>query len=418
MDSQSKILMISSDCHAGALPGTYLEYMPASYREAGRKWWISFAREMMARTGTFFDQEAVDDYQAKGGSRGLMDQKSEAERALGDDELMAMLSDETSPFAPRRGEFDAGQRVLDLDADGVAAEVVFPQMVSFGAGLMQYRNRVAPDQNLEGIRAYNRWLADFCKTNPGRHAGVALINVDDIDVTVKEIREAREMGLWGGILLPTHTGEHPFYHHPRYEPLWAVCEELGMPLHSHSGWSPDYGDVDCATAMYITEVDMWPRRSFPALVWSGVFDRYPRLKLVFTEAGCGWILEALRLIEFKASNPIFKYFTRDLKLSPREYFERNCYIGASFMHPSEGELRHRIGIDRLMYGTDYPHLEGTWPNTGAKLQETFHDYPEDEIRGILGTHALAVYDFELETLQPVVDRIGRSLDDIRGDGAP
>jgi predicted TIM-barrel fold metal-dependent hydrolase len=412
----SKILMISSDCHAGALPGTYVEYLPKQYQEAGRRWWVNFVREMMNRAGTFFDQEALDDYTEKGGRRGLMDPEHKKRGSkLSDDDLMALLADETSPFAPRRGEFDASQRVQDLDGDGVAGEVVFGVMVTFGGGLMQYRDKISPDENLEGIRAYNRWLADFCKTNPGRHAGVALINVDDIGVSVKEIREAKEMGLWGGILLPTSTGEHPFYHDARYEPLWAVCEELDMPIHSHSGWSPDYGDGPAATPMYITEVDMWPRRAFPALMWAGVFDRYPNLKLVFTEAGCGWIVEALRLIEFKAANPIFKYFTTDLKLTPREYFARNCHIGASFMPVVEGELRHKVGVDRLMYGTDYPHLEGTWPNTLPKLQETFSEYPEQEIRDILGENAMKVYAFDRDLMNDINDRVGLELSQIRGE---
>ena len=65
-------------------------------------------------------------------------------------------------------------------------------------------------------------------------------------------------GLWGGVLLPSSTGSHPFYHHPRYEPIWAVCEELDMPLQTHSGWAPDYGDVECATAMFISEVEIRP----------------------------------------------------------------------------------------------------------------------------------------------------------------
>ncbi len=407
--------MISSDCHAGALPGTYVDYLPKQYHEAARGWWVSFAREMMARAGTFFDQEAVDAYNEEGGSRGLMGKQSVDSQALGDADLMAMLSDETSPFAPRRGEFDAAQRIADLDADGVAAEVVFPQMVTFGGGLMQYRDEILPEHNLEGIRAYNRWLADFCDTNPGRHAGVALVNVDDIDVTVKEIRNAKEMGLWGGVLLPTHTGEHPFYHHPRYEPLWTVCEELDMPMHAHSGWSPDYGDVESATAMYISEVDMWPHRAFPALLWSGAFERHPKLKLVFTETGCGWILEALRMLEFKAANPIFKYFTKGLSLSPTEYFARNCYIGASFMPVHEGAMRHQIGLDRLMYGTDYPHLEGTWPNTLPALQETFRGYPEDETRAILGINATQVYPFDRPRLEEIAGRIGPSLSTILGE---
>ena len=119
------------------------------------------------------------------------------------------------------------------------------------------------------------------------------------------------------------------------------------------------------------------------------------------------------MLERHADNPIFKYFTKELSLTPSEYFARNCYLGASFLSVDEGEKRHEIGLDRLLYGTDYPHLEGTFPNTLPKLQETFASYPEDELRAILGTNALAVYAFDMEVLQPVVDRIGFELGVLR-----
>lgn len=411
----SRVLIISSDCHAGALPATYKEYMPSKHHAAADAWWLAYAREMVSRAGTFFDQEAVDAYADKAGEGGgRMKAISDPNVRLEDDQIQQMLMDEKSPFAPRRGEFDASVRVRELDDDGVAGEIIFPQMAPFGAGLMQYRYEVTPEQSFVGCQAYNRWLADLCRSNPARHAGVALIDVEDIDATVKEIRAAREMGLWGGVLLPTSTGRHPFYHHPRYEPLWAVCEELGMPLQSHSGWSPDYGDVECATAMYISEVDMWAQRPFTALLWSGAFERHPNLKYVFTETGVGWILEKLRVLEFKAANPMFKHFTRNLSLGPTEYFQRQCFLGASFMPAHEGRLRHQIGVDKLMWGSDYPHLEGTWPNTLKKLNETFGDYPEEEIRAILGLNAAEVYGFDLDELQPIADEIGPTLDEIRG----
>ena len=161
----SKVLIISSDCHAGALPATYNEYMPKEYHEAAGLWWIEFAREMLARAGTFFDQEAAEAYEEKAGeTRGLMSPQSAANKEVTDDDLLRMLSDESSPFAPRRGEFDPAIRVQQLDADGVAGEVIFPQMAPFGAGLLQYRHPISPDRNLAGIRAYNRWLADICKS--------------------------------------------------------------------------------------------------------------------------------------------------------------------------------------------------------------------------------------------------------------
>jgi predicted TIM-barrel fold metal-dependent hydrolase len=185
-----------------------------------------------------------------------------------------------------------------------------------------------------------------------------------------------------------------------------------MPIHSHSGWSPDYGDGPAATAMYISEVDMWAHRPFAALVWSGAFERHPNLRFVLTETGCSWILEALRVLEFKFDIPFFKYFTKGLSLRPTGYFQRQCFIGASFLPAHEGEDRYRIGVDKLMWGSDYPHLEGTWPNTKEALPETFATYPESEIRTILGENAAGVYGFDRELLGPIGDKVGPSLSDV------
>ncbi len=416
-DGSERVLMISSDCHAGTLPSGYAEYMPKAYHDEANAWWVQYTREMMNRAGTFFDQEAVEAYGQGAGEQGgnRMKAMSDPDYAPNDRDLLDMLSDPSNPFAPRPGEWDAKIRMKELDDDGVAGEVIFPQMAPFGAGLMQYRHDVTPEQNREGIRAYNRWLADFCGQYPERMAGVALINVDDIDETVAEIRRAKESGLWGGVLLPTSTGEHPFYHHPRYEPIWAVCEEIGMPLQTHSGWAPDYGDVDCATAMFISEVDMWAQRPFTALMWSGAFERHPNLKYILTEVGVGWMLEKLRVLEFKAADPIFAHFTKGLSKGPTGYFEQNCFIGASFLRPHEAKFRHDLGVDKLMWGSDYPHLEGTWPKTMKELTETFGGFPEPEVRAMLGGNALRIYGFDEAALRPIVDEIGPTMAQIRGD---
>ena len=410
-----RVLVISSDCHAGALPATYNEYMPRAFHDAADAWWLAYAREMYSRAGTFFDQEAVKTYTEQAGEGGArMQAFSDPSLKLSDADILGMLGDASSPFAPRRGEFDATVRMQELDADGIAGEVIFPQMAPFGAGLMQYRYPVTPEQSFAGCQAYNRWLADFCSANPARQAGVALIDVEDIEASVREIRAARAMGLWGGVLLPSSTGKHPFYHHPRYEPIWAVCQELDMPVQSHSGWSPDYGDLPSATAMFISEVDMWAQRPFTAMLWAGVFERYPNLKYMLTETGVGWVVEKLRVLDFKAASPMFKHFNRGLSMTPSGYFGRNCWIGASFMPEHEGRFRHQIGIDRMMWGSDYPHLEGTWPNTMKALNETFALYPEQEIRDILGLNAANAYGFDLAALVPVAERIGPTLSAIRG----
>jgi predicted TIM-barrel fold metal-dependent hydrolase len=378
-------LIISSDCHAGAQPETYREYLPERFRAPADAWWQAFEAEMAKRAGTFFDQDAQDEY----------------------DKSKSVLAGGSA------GEWDPEIRLRELEADGIAGEVIFPQMAPFGAGLMQYRTPIEPEQNLAGIRAYNRWLADLCNAHPGRHAGVALINAEDIVEAVREIGWARENGLWGGVLIPASTGNHPYYHHPRYEPIWSACEELEMPVHTHSGWSPDYGDARAATAMFISEVAWYAHRPFTALLWSGVFERHPRLKLVMTEQGCSWIHDTLRMFERHFDSPYFKYFHKDLSLRPTEYFQRQCFLGASFLHPEDCEERHRIGTRKLMWGADYPHLEGTWPHTLASLRETFAKVPEAELRAMLGGNAVQVFGFDLARLEEVARKIGPTLDDIR-----
>jgi predicted TIM-barrel fold metal-dependent hydrolase len=377
-------MLVSADCHAGAQPETYREYLPAKLRQPFDSWWSQLETEMNARKGTFFDAESQEVYD-----------KSESVLAGG-----------------TRGEWDPVVRVRELDADGIAGEVVFPQMAPFGAGLLQYRTPVDPVQNLEGNRAYNRWLADLCNTNPDRHAGVALITVEDIGVAVEDVRDARKLGLWGGVLLCSSTGDNPYYHDPRYEPLWNVCDELELPIHAHSGWSPDYGDSPASTAMFISEVSWFAHRPFTAFLWAGVFERHPNLKLVMTEQGCSWIDETLNMLERHYDSPYFKYFHTDLSLRPTEYFQRQCYFGASFLHPADCENRHRIGVDRIMWGSDYPHLEGTWPHTLESLRETFGRVPEDELRAMLGETAAEVFGFDTEKLAKVAERIGPTAEQI------
>ena len=248
------VMIISADCHAGAQPATYREYLPERLRSRYDDWQAAHDAEMEARVGTFYDQEAED----------------------------ARNKDE-SVLRAIEGEWDPAMRVLQLESDGIAGEIIFPQQAPFGGGLLQYRTKVDLTENLEGQRAYNRWLADMCNENPGRHAGVAMITVDDIDVAVKDTIAAKEMGLWGGVMIPAGTGDNPYYHDERYEPLWATCEDLGMPIHTHSGWSPDYGDGPAATAMLSmksrgTQID--PLRASSG---QGVFERYPNLKLIMTE---------------------------------------------------------------------------------------------------------------------------------------
>ena len=131
----------------------------------------------------------------------------------------------------RSGAYDADRRIVELEADGIVADVIFPDgtqdnTTPFDASSGPGAKGADWELQTVGAWAYNRWLADFCALHPGRHAGIAVITVHDLDETVRQVTWAKEHGL-RGVLLPAGVGSLPFYNHPRYEPLWAVCEDLG-----------------------------------------------------------------------------------------------------------------------------------------------------------------------------------------------
>jgi predicted TIM-barrel fold metal-dependent hydrolase len=228
---------------------------------------------------------------------------------------------------------------------------------------------------------------------------------------VKEVRWAKQNGL-RGVLLPNRWDKQPAYHHPRYEPLWQVCAELEMPIHFHSGAAPmdDYADHLGMMGIYITEVAWWAARPLWFLIWGGVFERNPGLKLAITESTTIWVPETLALMDFRFEDTPYSAklgdYTSHLKSKPSEYFQRNVFLGASCMPRREAELRNEIGLDNIMWGSDYPHPEGSWPHTREQMVDAFRGLPEDDLAKMLGGNAAGLYGFDTEKLAPLVSRIG------------
>ena len=387
-----RYVMISSDCHAAPPMKDYRQFVDPNYRDAFDDW----LTEM---------QERAAEARRKRIGGELFDKKftKQAEKA------------EPVATGGLDGLWDHDRRVRELEADGVVGEIMFPNGVPFsGVGGPGTGADVA--LQLEGVRTYNRWLADLCAQAPGRRAGVANITVHDVDVAVADVKGAKEMGLWGGILLPP-VGEPlsklPHYNHRRYEPLWQICEELEMPVNIHGGAAPSYGEEPGALGAYLTEVTFWAHRPFWFMLWAGVFERHPRLKFMITEQTVDWIPSTLEFMDYLYAGPLFAHIRKELNLKPSEYFARQCWAGASFMTRLECELREGIGVDKIMFGTDYPHAEGTWPDTASRLRHTFGGLPEGEVRAMLGENAATAYGFDLAALTQVAERVGPQVSDIQ-----
>ncbi|MEX1008660.1 MAG: amidohydrolase family protein [Acidimicrobiia bacterium] len=387
----TRLLVISADCHAGPLPEQARTYVDPEFRDAFDEWLAddeARARRQSDHTGqAIYGDEALDDFTALDAvSEGGLD-----------------------------GAWDSARRLAELEADGVVAEVIYPgggglTISPFDVGLMTYQYEQDPQIWAAGCRAYNRWLADFCHEVPGRRAGVALVAVDDLDETVREVDALRDRGLFGGVLLTSGTGTNPLYNHPRYEPLWAACAANDLPIHTHSGWTPNYGDFQGSLGIFITEIAWFAHRAFWLLAWSGAFERHAGLRLVMTEQGATWIPDTLAQMDHAYDMPMFRHLRRQLPLSPSQYFARQCYVGASFLGPEESASRYDIGVDKLMWGSDYPHIEGTWPHTETKLKEGFGDVPRVEVESMVGANAIEVYGFDRSALTDVASRIGPPAD--------
>jgi predicted TIM-barrel fold metal-dependent hydrolase len=376
------------------------------------------------------------------------------------DEFDAWATRFENPFADVGGDiayrnWDSQRRLRELEADGVVAEVLFPNTIPpfFPSGNLTAAPPAAGEHELrwEGLKAHNRWMADFCNDTPGRRAGLAQILMHDVDAAVAEIRWAKDAGLFGGVMLPgipPDSGLEPMIS-PTYEPIWRTCAELDMPINHHAANAgPSYGPYPATGWMFFVEAGFFSHRALWMLIFAGVFDRYPNLRLILTEGGAEWAPGVVRVLDHhynrmtgKGMGPwaamrkaqaeaakkgdgeenvhersIANAFggMQMIEHPPSHYFNRNVWIGSSFTSPREAALRHDIGVDRIMWGNDYPHHEATYPFTREALRYSFAGTPPDELAMMLGGNAFDVYDFDAEQLRKVAVQIGApTVDEIR-----
>ena len=377
--------VISADCHGGGWLTDYRPYLPARYHDDFDAW--------------------VSTYEVP-------------------------YPDMVGPDGSRN--WDSDRRVADLEADGIVAEVIYPNTVPpfFPKVSLADQPPAANAGDLErrwaGLQAHNRWLADFCAAAPGRRAGIAQIMLHDIDAAVAEVRWANAAGLTGGLLLPgtpPGSGLVPLYDLEYYDPLWSVCEELGVPVNHHSGSAaPPMGDANVDKVVFLLEVTWWAHRALTHLMVSGALERHPGLQLVFTEQGTAWIPPELARLdyffgrmgtavgsqEYEWGEPVVGNMT----LKPSEYWARQCRVGSSFIRPEEAALRHVVGVDRIMWGSDYPHKEASFPFSLAALRASFAPVERNEVQAMLAGNAAVTYGFDLDALAPIAARVGPRVDEV------
>jgi predicted TIM-barrel fold metal-dependent hydrolase len=367
--------MISSDTHIIEPPDLWTERIDAALRdraprvveERGEQWWVCEGQKGLsfaggAQTGDRFDAP---------------------------EELRTGARFEDV----RPGGCDTRRCIEDNEADGIWGSVLYPTQ-----GLLLYTQ--ADTELLDSCcRAYNDWLVEFCSEDPGRLKGVAMLNLDDIDGAIAELERTRRAGL-SGALIPTAAPPESRYDERRYERFWAAAQDLDTPLSLHLGANRvGATGVDKNLAKirptYFAVCDLWAKESIGDLIFSGVFDRYPRLKVGSVEHELGWIPFFLERLDYTYTQRhgnanYYRFETAEL---PSDFFHRNVFC--SFQDDALGiRERHDIGIDGLMFGSDYPHTESTFPRSIEIMSKRLADVPSEEQNKIVFDNAAALYGFE------------------------
>jgi predicted TIM-barrel fold metal-dependent hydrolase len=416
-----KLAIVSTDGHAGPLVDAYRDYLDPKYHEQLDRL-IDEENEFLEISSKIgvFSQSQLDVIDGEGAiaSGGLT------------------------------GAWDLERRIQEMDREGIAAEVFLQGHQCASSPFFGPQNRYYPAElRFAGVRAFNRWQADMLRGAKGRLIGIAeQTPVADLSELVNEVRWAGENG-FRGVTFPGVTDpeiSQPSYADAYWEPLWRACADYDMALVMHVGLGTPQGSTfalfkerakmmveaggdydrnaraaDTGNMMEMSQdpklkaffaLGYSPRQVFWELAVGGVFDRFPNLKYVPTEARADWLPATLAHFDAR-----FDRGGTPLKRRPSEYWAAHGFAGASFIHRAELVERHAIGVKTLMFGRDYPHPEGTWPNTKDWLRAAFEGVPESEARLILGENAIRCYGLDEIAVKAVAERVGPTVDEILGE---
>jgi predicted TIM-barrel fold metal-dependent hydrolase len=267
----------------------------------------------------------------------------------------------------RTAGFNAQSRLQDMDEQGVDVQVLYPTI----GGQLLGREFRDPALLAACCRAYNEWTAEYCSAAPKRLRWAAMLPLQDVDAAVAEVRHAAAAGAVSFFIRPNPVKDRNLYHRD-YFPLWAVIEQLDKPVCIHDSGSPhvpSYGDrMDTHTTGHIIAHPFEAMVAMMSLIWYGVFEHFPRLTVVHVEADAGWVPYWLQRMEQhwefsgNAEHP-------DLKLRPTEYFKRNVFVACRGDEMTLRSVVELVGDDNVVFNTDYPHPDGTWPWGIQRLQE-------------------------------------------------
>jgi predicted TIM-barrel fold metal-dependent hydrolase len=397
--SEDAFVVISSDGHAGALMADYRPYVDPAYRDE----FDGFIKEWNLKGSRNFDPPAL------------------AQRI--DPEYIDEWTRKMVDTGRLEGFPDPERRMRELDQEGITGEILFPD---FGIPFELYSRTLASslgvpgtdyEHKVVGMRAFNRWVMDFVSPAPWRFAPMAMLGWTDVPAAVSELEWAREAG-FKGILLGEFEPNRPCYH-PDFEPIWSTIEDLGLVVNIHSGMSatsnrpiftPGAPHPACGSRMFQDELFFVCQNFIAHLIWGGILERHPGIRVAFTEMGSSWIVPKLRDMDYTYNGSYMRtdYQQKVIPLRPSDYWRRQCHLGSSTFSREEIRYRHTIGIDKMMLGMDFPHHEGTLLETTQEYLKAslgHEQVPEGEARQMLGGNAAKLFDFDYNKLQAHANKV-------------
>src|SRR5579883_3491778 len=354
--------LISADSHVNPPPTIWREYLGAEFRDRAPR----------------LESTDEGDFQVFEGRRTpILGINAMAGRKFEEYSLTVRRLSEQRP-----GGWDPAERLKDQDMDGVQAEVLY------GGGPLQTQD--AALRHAFHL-AYNDWLADFCSTDPKRLLGVAYIPCETVEGAVAEVRRTARKGL-ASALIPRFPPSGEWFE-PQWEALWNTLVEVGWPAALHvGGRGREAGMPKTDAAGFMSDLLMSKFAMGEAtaiLVLSGVLERHPELRVISVEGQIGWLSFAHYYLDHLWER--HRYWTGSkLKEPPSYYFRRQVY--ATFMEDPVGlrECRH-IGVDRIMWSSDYPHSETTWPRSKELTADWFKELEAGDRRAICADNARRLY---------------------------
>ena len=289
------------------------------------------------------------------------------------------------------GAYIPEEQIKDMDFEGVDVGILYPS-----AGLLLFGG--VPDSELLTaiFRTYNDWLAEFCNASPRRLKGIAMLNIDDVQGGIKDLERYAKLGFVGA-MITVYPPEERSYDSPEYEPLWTAAGELRMPLGLHAGTNrlgpgQEVQSMESTKPAFISNFDHWVRMSLAHMIFSGVFERHPKLQIGAIEHETSWVPHFLDRMDYTHTQRVQEWSPHRFKDDrlPSDFFHSNVFLG--FQEDALGiRDRHIIGVDNLLWGGDYPHPEGTFPRSREIIEEILADCTEEEKAKIAGENSARIY---------------------------